>query len=393
VKAREQRAMPRGRSVSQARAELVERLRSRGEEIEEALLTRTYAIADPAEAADPEYAEGLRAAVAAAHRYALEAISHGEERAPLLPAVLLTQARIAARNRIPLDTVLRRYLAGYTLLEDFLMQEAEDEGLFRGQALQRLFRSLASLFDRLIAAVTEEYERGGSARPLSTEQRRAERVERLLAGELLDASELGYDFGGWSLGAIASGPGAAEGLRNLARVVDCHLLLVRREEDSAWAWLGSRRALDPDGLIEACLSLESRPRAIALGEPGENLAGWRLTHRQAAAALPIAQRGRKPAVRYREVALLASVLQDSLLTESLRNLYLAPLEAETDGGESLRGTLRAYLRAGHNVSSAAAELGIKRHTVARRIRAAEERIGCPIAECMPDLDVALRLEG
>ena len=108
-------------------ADLSTLLRARREEIELAALNRVYAIADPVEVADPQYAEGLKLAVGAALDYGLTALEHNEESAPPIPSVLLAQARLAARNRVSLDTVLRRYFAGYTLLGDFLVGEAESE--------------------------------------------------------------------------------------------------------------------------------------------------------------------------------------------------------------------------------------------------------------------------
>jgi hypothetical protein len=85
--------MPRRPDPASARRELSERLRERKGEIEEALLTRTYAIADPTEAADPEYEQGLRIAVAAALDHGLAVVEHGEERAPPVPVVLLATAK------------------------------------------------------------------------------------------------------------------------------------------------------------------------------------------------------------------------------------------------------------------------------------------------------------
>jgi hypothetical protein len=305
--------------------------------------------------------------------------------------VLLTQARIAARNGIPLDTVLRRYFAGYTLLGDFLMQEADNGSLVGDQALKHLFRALSSLFDRLIAAVTEEYAREGEARIASTEQRRIERIERLLAGDLLDVSDLGYDFDGWHLGAIASGPGAAGAVRELTKALDCRLLLCRREEDLAWGWLGSRRALDPAELVRIASSLNSRPTALAFGEPAAGLSGWRLTHRQARAAHWIALRRPTSPTHYADVALLASILQDDLLCASLRGIYLAPLEAERDQGASLIEALSAYFATKRNVSAAAAALGASRNTIAGRLGVVEQRLGRSLADCATDLEIALCL--
>lgn len=382
--------MPQSSVVERALAMLSERLYARRPEIEQAVLTRAYAVSGLTEATDPVYADGLRTAVSAAVAYGLAAIELDEEHPPPVPVILLAQARLAARNGVGLDTVLRRYCAGHTLLDDFLIEEAERSGL-KGTILQRLLRAQTALFDRLLAAVSEEHTREADSRPDTSEQRRAERVERLLAGELLDTSELVYDFEGHHLGAIASGPGAQEAIRALAAALDRRLLLVRRSEETIWIWLGSRRQFDPAALERLLSSTWPPEISLAIGEPGEDLSGWRLTHRQAKAALPIAMRSSEAFVRYADVALPASVLQDDLLVTSLHQLYLAPLERERDGGEALRQTMRAYFVAGRNISSAAAALGVDRHTVAGRLRIVEERLDRPLDSCAAELEVVLRL--
>jgi hypothetical protein len=226
----------------------------------------------------------------------------------------------------------------------------------------------------------------------TSEERRAERVQRLLAGEPLDTSELNYDFNAHHLGVIASGPGAADAIRGLADSFDCRLLLVCRDERAAWAWLGARRRVDPIELER--LAVHSWPPRVplAIGEPSQGLTGWRLTHRQAQAAMAIAVRSPKSLIRYVDVALLASMAQDDLLATSLRELYLIPLSAERDGGAVLRETLRAYFSAERNLSSAAAALGVNRRTVANRLRVIEARLGRPLAGSMADIEAALRLD-
>jgi hypothetical protein len=378
-------------SIERARAELAERLRGRRGEIEAALLTRTYAIADPTETANPEYAQGLRVAVSAALDFGIEGVERGEERAPAVPVLLLAQARLAARNGVPLGTVLRRYFAGYTLLGDFIVQEAGAATL-KESWLKRLLREQAAMFDRFLAAIGEEYGREPTSHPSSSEQRRTEQIERLLAGELVDTSGLAYDFEGWHLGVLSHGRTAADAIRELAGTQDCRLLLVRRDGDIAWAWLGSRRALDPAAVVRTVTGVGTGRAAIALGEPGEGLAGWRLSHRQAAAALPIARRGMSARVRYADVAVLATALQDEVLSASLRQIYLDPLGQERDGGEAARTTLRAYFSAGRNVSSAAIVLGVNRNTVASRLRAIEKRLGRPLDVCAHHLESALSLD-
>jgi DNA-binding PucR family transcriptional regulator len=381
----------RGPSVGEAGpAELSALLRARREEIELAALKRVYAIADPVEVADPQYAEGLKLAVGAALDYGLTALEHSEESAPPIPSVLLAQARLAARNRVSLDTVLRRYFAGYTLLGDFLVGEAESE--LQAAELKRLLHTQAALFDRLVVSVTEEYERERSSRQRSPEDRRVKQVQRLLAGELTDASQLAYEIEAWHVGVVAIGKGAEAALRELAARLDRSLLIVRPGEEAVWAWLGGRRAADV-ARLEAILC-EGSPHevAVAIGEPGEALAGWRLTHRQAKAALPIAMRSSQALVRYADVALLASMLQDELLATTLRQRYLVPLTEERDGGEVLRETLQAYFAAGRNVSSAAAVLGVNRKTIASRLSTIEASIGRPLGSCAAELEAVLRMD-
>jgi DNA-binding PucR family transcriptional regulator len=130
---------------------------------------------------------------------------------------------------------------------------------------------------------------------------------------------------------------------------------------------------------------------LAIGEPGRSMAGWRLTHRQAVATLPIALRAREGVARYVQAPLLASALQDDLLADSLRQCYLAPLESDRDGGVAAKETLRAYFAAGGNVSSAAAALSLNRRTVSSRLAAVEERLGRQLEDASAEIETALRL--
>lgn len=372
---------------------LRERLESRRPEIERAVLARVYGVSDPTGTDDPEYTLGLRAAVSVALDYGLAAIGCNEERIPPVPPALLAQARAAARSGVGLDTVLRRYFAGYMLLGDFLIGEVEEGGLVGGAELKHLLRAQATLFDRVQAAVSEEYGREGRRRrPDTLEQRRVERVKRLLAGELLDAKELAYDLDAHHLGAIATGAGAGEAVRDLARALDRRLLSACPDEGIVWAWLGGRRPVDLEELERFLGERWASEISLAIGEPGQGRAGWRLTHHQAKAALPIASRSSESHIYYRDVALLASMLRDDLLVTSLRELYLAPLERERDGGQVVHETLRAYFAAGRNVSSAAAALGVDRKTVNNRLRLVEEQVGRPLSSCVADVEAALRLD-
>jgi len=378
--------------VTEVRAALGARLRERLPELEAAVGARVYAISDPREVADPAYVEGLNAALAAAVEYRLAVLEAGERQAPDVPAVLLAQARLDARDGVLLDTVLRRYYAGSTLFGDFVVEEAERAEV-PSSVLRRLLAEQATLGDRLLAAVSEEHAREAANRPSSAAERRRESVKALLAGELVDRSELDYDLDAQHLAMLAKGEGAEELMRGIASTLDRRLLAVQREEEPILAcWLGGRHQLAAEEAVRALAGGTPPGIFVTVGEPGEGLAGWRFSHFQAKAALPIAERMGKPVVRYAEVALLAALARDDLAETSLRQLYLAPLERARDGGKIARETLRAYFEAERNISSTAAALGVDRATVRNRLRAVEDLLGRPLQGSMPDLEIALQLD-
>ncbi len=366
------------------------RIRARQAEIEAAILTRIVAIEDPAEVTDPTYVEGLTAALGAALEYGFAGIERSEERTTLVPIAVLAQARLAARNGVSLNAVLRRYLAGSTIVANCLIEEAEYEDWKGGKTLGRLLRRQAETFERLIVAIGREYERAVQEDSHETAaQRRQRLVGELLAGKRSEAAEIRYGFAAWHLGLFAVGSSALEAIDALARSLDAHTLLVEQDDGTVWAWLAGGRVLAGDFELSRYL----RPHAqvvLAIGEAAPGLDGWRLTHRQAAAAFTIARQGQEPLVRYRDVALLAAAQRDELLRASLEQVFLTPLVAERDGGAVLRLTLEAYFVAGRNAASAAAALGVSRQTVNSRLRSAEERLGCSLESCAPELQTALR---
>jgi PucR C-terminal helix-turn-helix domain len=302
--------------------------------------------------------------------------------------MLLAQVRMAARHGVAFDVVQRCCIAGYALFVDFFVEEAEVVGLGLG-ALQSLLRAQAGCLDRLLVSISEEHARELEGCQHSAGQRDAERIDRLLAGEILDVSQFSYDFEAHHLGVIAKGPEAVGAVRSLAASLDRRLLLLQRQDDLVWAWLGGCGLVDPHESQD--VATHSPQTIVAFGESAQGWSGWRLTHRQAKAAMAVSLRLRKSSVRYSEVALLASIFHDDLLSTSLRQLYLVPLEGERDGGEAARETLRAYFATERNVSSAAAVLGVSRRTVTNRIRSVEERLGHPLSTCASEMEVALRL--
>lgn len=228
---------------------------------------------------------------------------------------------------------------------------------------------------------------------LDPAQRFAKRIERLVAGESTDTAGISYEFNAHHVGVVVAGPVNAEAIRSLAHDLDRRVLIVSPRKDTLWAWLGGRRALDTRGLHRLA-SAREWPAGVSMasGEPGFGLSGWRFSHRQAQAAMAIARRDPELVKRYADVAVQSTLVRDDLLVSSLQQMYLAPLEQERDGGKVLRDTLRAYFSSEEQVSSAAAALGVKRHTVTNRLRKVEARLGQSLTTCAPALNIALSIE-
>lgn len=377
-------------SARTGQAPLEVRLNARRGELEQATFARIAAIADPA-VRDPVYLAGLRTALTVALDYGLDALARpGHEPGPV-PVQLLAQTRLAVRNGVSLGAVLRRYAAGNALLADMLLDEAAAVGIGAAE-LKTLLRTVAAHYDRVVVAVSEEYRREAETVPRSAEQRRCALLRRLIAGEPVHAPNFGYEFDAHHIAIVATGAGAVQEVLNaLGERFDRCLLLVEPDDETIWAWLGGRDRFDFQELdFVASISWPSGA-SVACGAPGEGIGGWRLSHRQASAALPVVQRLAKTFVHYVDVALLAAVLQDDLLATSLQATYLSPLRAVRSGAAA-KETLGAYFSAAGNISSAAAALGVSRHTVSGRLGAIEKRLGRPIDAVSAELQLALRLD-
>ena len=347
-------------------------------------------LAEPTEGDDPEYRAGLRATVAEAVDYALLGLERGEEWEGSIPEASLAQARRAARSGVRLDTVLRRYAAGDRLVGEFILDEAAQ---LPNEATRELLRSQGPHVDRIMAAVASEYMDELERMRRSPSQRLAERVERLLAGDApADVAALDYELDAWHLGLVIVGARPDVAARTLAAGLNRQPLVVQRDQDTAWAWLGGRERLDSRDVERYREAGVLGEVALAVGEPRRGLDGWRLTYHEARAAQQVMLRRPQPLTRASDVVLLAAVLRDELLGRSLRETYLAPLDAEGDAGIGLRETLRAYFEAGFNAATAAAALGVDRHTVQRRLRKVEQALGRLLHTCHAEIEVALVLE-
>jgi PucR C-terminal helix-turn-helix domain/GGDEF-like domain len=383
------------RSVEDARAALAERLRARRDELVEAIMARIRdGVGDHTGAQDAEYVAGLRSTVVAVLEYVLDGIERGSGEEGAVPVVVLEQARRASRVGVSLDTVLRRYVVGSALLGEFVMDEGDrDEHPDGRRALREAVRVQSAALDSVLETITREYRHELASAGRSPQQRRAEHVMSLLAGASVANPQLDYQLDGWHLGVIAMGSGATQAVPELARRAGRRLLSVAQTADCVWAWLGGKDRISPQQLEPVAASIVTGQNVIlALGEAASGLQGWRATHQQARAAIEVALRRPKPITRYGDVALLATALKDEALAGALTEIFISPLDDARNRGPVLRQTLRAYLAAERNASSAAIMLRVSRSTVESRLRTVEAKVGRTLHPCPAELEVALELD-
>jgi hypothetical protein len=375
-------------SLDALRGTLVERLRARSHEVEEAIVSAALSI-EPLADGDVEGLAGLRASARETVELIVELIEQGESWSPRLPSAVAAQIRHLARAGVPLDSVVRGYYATTSLCFEFATTEIED---LPEETLPYLVSIQSKHGDYLMRTVTAEYEDELALLDRSPSKRRLEeRLRRLLGGETVDTSGLDYDFGQWHLGMIAVGADADLVARRLAEQLGCRLLFLPRGTETAWVWLGAAREIPFAELERAMATVAGEDAAFAAGEPRSGIDGWRLSHREAQAALEVMRRRPQRLVRCSDVVLLATALRDDEARRILVDAYLGPIDSRRDGAV-LRDTLRSYFASGGNAASAAASLGVDRHTVHRRLRRAEEALGRTLDSCWAEMDVALRVE-
>ncbi len=342
-----------------------------------------------------EYDQGRYAAVVEAIDYALTGIAQGESFSDPAPSALITQARLAARYSVPLDTVLSRYHAGQAKLENVITKQIEQSSPVDQSAAMRLLAALHGQLNRLSTKIAAEHARETQKTTRSPEQQFSERLHDLLSGSSFDTAGLNYAFdSAWHVCVIAIGPQSDRVIARLATILGRQLLSLPRGTELTWAWLGGTRQLTIAEVQSAAKRIPSATVRLALGEPRQGFDGWRVTHRQAQAALRVAfsDPNPTPLTRFADIALIEPLLRDRALGLSYVDIYLSPLNAAKDHGQTARETLRAYLAAGQQIEAAAFKLEVHRHTVRTRIEAIEERLGYHISDRHAELAVALDVE-
>lgn len=380
--------------AAQWRHPIVARLRRHAPDLEKAILSRVTTLLRSQGELDPEYVAGVKEAICIGIDYAIHILDGAHRSRVPVPPQLLSQARLAAGAGVQLDQVLNRYTASYNLLVDQILAEASHDSACQLRDVQQVLRHQATHFEHLVEAVSAEYKAEVTRRFSSPAVRRAAQVRDLLSGKLIDTRTLSYEFEAWHLGLIADGSAAAAAVRVLSRHFKCPTLTIAGADRSVWAWLGNTgdRGISSQEVEQVARRRLDTDANICLGEPSFGLNGWRLTHKQALALHVVSKSKPGMTMRYADQALVASMAQDELLMASLKQMYLAPLETERDGGERLKMTLRAYFDAQSQISSTAAALRVTRKTVSSRLGRVEAHLGRPLSSCAAELQAALALD-
>lgn len=177
-------------------------------------------------------------------------------------------------------------------------------------------------------------------------------------------------------------------------------LITAADQTTAWAWVGMPTAdLSPDALTRIARLAESQEAntiRLAVGVPGDGVAGFRRSHEQAAKARLVAL----GAQRYRESQLVAFSEPDvgflSLLMHDTKSAItwtrevLGDVAAPGEQHAALRETLATFYATGENSSKTAEVLGLHRNTVRQRVARFEQERGTKRINGM-EISLALKL--
>ena len=331
---------------------------------------------------DPDIQGALREAVRADLTEAFTAF-RVEQR---LPRTLTFEtshwARLAARARIPLPTLLRLFRVGqHVVWRELcsLLDELEPDAARREAMVRLITDVMFEAGDRMSTLQAEEYLAERDVIMRSREQTKLALVQLILSDASADTGALEYDLRGDHVAVVASGADAARVMR---AVVQPRRLVVQAAPDTVWGWFGSA------------------PRELAAGAAGITLGvsrtssgrdGFVLGHEQARAAHALGGILGRPLTHFDAISLQWLATRDRAGAIRFVADELGPLLGDADRAEKLLDTLEAYLEAGHNASSMAAQLGISVRTASYRIRSIEQLLGRTVASRNAELHAALRL--
>jgi hypothetical protein len=384
------------------------KLERRVDEVADAVLARLGAAVSDAEPA-VDVIPMLRIATHAHVAGALDVICAGEpELAAHAPSAVLDHARLLARHGVPV-TVLSRCCrsvhAEVAIRVTDLARAVTSDLVLRELTVQRISECLLAYDDHVTDEALRAHDEERADLGRRPDVLREEAVARVLAGESMDldvpARLLGHDLTGGQLAIVfwADGDSHASDLAHAVDAVVATLpvqgvrssLVVATADRVRTAWFGADPAV-LDALSATAASCGPHDVAVAVGEVGAGVEGFRTSHTEAMLVrqlLMVAAGDVRAPARYGDLAVAAMLSGDLPRVADFVRRELGPLANDDPESRRLRETLRGCLR--HGQARAAADLGVHKNTVRYRVRHCERLLERPITERRFELEVALRL--
>jgi DNA-binding PucR family transcriptional regulator len=335
------------------------------------------------------------------------------------PPEAVEYARGYVRRGLPLAALLRAYRLGQAYFwQRWEAALTETVAQANGHAPDgaRLTEALAAssvwVFDYIDTVCNDLVDVYGAARdnwartPAAV---RAETARRLLSGEIADARHashlLGYELHRRRHTGLVLWQELKEragGIAQLQRVASeaaealaaSDSLVVLSGASELWVWCSD---LAPHS-VDAAGVLSELPSAsgvrIAVGRAADNLAGFKQTHIEAAAAARIAVlAGEKapPVTLYDDVEVVSLLSQDLERARELVRHELGDLAKAEQPAARLRETMLVLLEEGMSNSRAAKRLYVHNNTVVYRAARAQELLGHRLADRRIRVTAALML--
>lgn len=326
--------------------------------------------------------------------------------APLASGML---ARDLARWGLPVEIMLQAYHVGNVVSWRWLRQRfselVEDPDL-RAALLEFAEDQSADFALLVMRSTVEEY---AAAKEAATRGRVADQLT--VVRRIIESSEkqneetlsrrLGYDLSLYHVGFVIWSTCADEAIdfsqfeRNarswMAKMQVAHPLVIPVDGRTLWAWgCWSSRSSFPTG---APVPPDVGLRA-AVGQVGRGMAGFRETHREAAAAVALAHTLKlsDAVLRHTDLETMLLLDPDQQHLESYVQRKLGRLAADDPVAAELRDTLRVFLESGERVNVAAANGHLHRNSVRRRLEQAIELRGESLDHDRLGLALALEIE-
>jgi hypothetical protein len=323
------------------------------------------------------------------------------------PIAALEHARHMAARGAGIDVTLRFYRLGHAWFTErwsaAMVEKVRDPTRLLNAVRESIAVSFAYI-DIVSAKVSAELVAERDRRQRRATAVRADAVDRLLAGETVDAdgleSKLGFAldrpmfaFVCWTSGDPAVLERGVAALAARAGPGRPLILAEGTNELVGWVHLNSSR--EPSRVALAKATATAAPEVhVAIGSTGPGLEGFRRSRDEAERARRVARLTGSPApsfTRFQDIALVDLLSRDLPAAQALVAAELGGLAAGGERVAVLRATLLAYLSARGSPAAAAAALRVHRNTALQRLQRAEELRGQPIGVHSHELLAALLL--